>query len=371
MNFLTVFKTFFGLNPDAFTFYGGGGKGGGGGGSSTTTTTLDPTVRPFVQYGLEEAKGLYQQAGPEYYPYQTYVSPSQQTQAALQAAQQRALQGSPLIPAAQQQLQSTIQGQYLGNNPFLAQAMSGAASAATQAYQDAIQGTRSGASQAGRYGSGAMFEQQGRAQQNLANALAQEAGRLMYQNYGAERQAQQQAIQQAPTLAQADYGDIQQLQAIGQTMEDYQRQALESDIARFEYGQNLPYTKLQSFLSAAYGAPTGAVSQTSQSGGKIVCTMMNESYGFGSYRNAIWLKHSENMPNAKVYEKGYHKLFLPMVKFAKGKGKLNRIVKKALEHIARHRTADIYKEMRGKKRDKLGRIYRAILEPICYLAGRI
>ena len=266
MTFLKIFKTLFGLNPDAFTFYGGGG-GGGGKSTQTTQQQLDPTVRPFVEYGLQEAKQLYQTPGPSYYPYQTYVSPSQQTQAALQAAQSRALAGSPLVPAAQQQQLATIQGGYLGNNPYLAQAMSGAASEATQRYMDAIQGTRSGAAQAGRYGSGAMFEQQGRAQQNLANALAQEAGRLMYTNYGQERQAQQQAIQQAPQMAAADYFDIQQLQNVGQTAEDYQQAALDADIARYEYGANLPYTKLQSYLSAAYGAPMGQVTTASSSGG--------------------------------------------------------------------------------------------------------
>jgi len=251
---------------DMFTFYGGGG--GGGSSKSTTQQQLDPTVRPFVEYGLQEAKQLYQTPGPNYYPYQTYVDPSEQTQSALQAAQSRALAGNPLVPAAQQQLQNTIQGGFLGNNPFLNQAMSGAAAAATQRYNDAIQGTRSGASMAGRYGSPAMFEQESRAQQNLANSLAQEAGRLMYQNYGAERAAQQAAIQQAPQMAQADYYDINQLQAVGRTAEDYQRQALDADIARYEYEQNLPYTKLQNFLSAAYGAPMGQVSTTKSSGGK-------------------------------------------------------------------------------------------------------
>jgi hypothetical protein len=265
MTFLTIFKTLFGLNPDAFTFYGGGG--GGGKSESTTQQQLDPTVRPFVEYGLQESKALYQTPGPAYYPYQTYVSPSAQTQQALQAGQSRATAGSPLVPAAQQQLQNTIQGQFLGNNPFLQQAMSGAAAQATQAYQDAIQGTRSGAAQAGRYGSTAMFDQQSKAQQNLANALAQEAGRLMYQNYGQERQAQQQAIEQAPQMAAADYFDIQQLQNIGQTAEDYQQRALDADIARYEYQQNLPYTKLQNFLSAAYGAPMGQVTTSSSSGG--------------------------------------------------------------------------------------------------------
>ena len=115
MTFLKIFKTFFGLNPDAFTFYGGGG--GGGKSTQTTQQQLDPAVRPFVEYGLQEAKGLYQTQGPNYYPYQTYVGPSTQTQTALQSAQNRALAGSPLVPAAQQQLQNTIQGQFLGNNP--------------------------------------------------------------------------------------------------------------------------------------------------------------------------------------------------------------------------------------------------------------
>jgi hypothetical protein len=27
--------------------------------------------------------------------------------------------------------------------------------------------------------------------------------------------------------------------------------------------------------------------------------------------------------------------------------------------------------MRGKKRDPLGRIYRAIIEPICYVVGKV
>lgn len=240
---------------------------GGGGQTQTTSSELDPIVKPFVEYGLQEAKGLYQQAGPEYYPEATYIPASTQTQSALQAAEQRALAGSPLVPAAQAQQLNVIQGGMLGANPFLAQAMSGAADVAKQQYYDAIQGTRSGASQAGRYGSPAMFEQQNRAQQNLANALSQEAGRLMYQNYGQERGYQQQASQLAPQMAQADYADIQQLLATGKTQEDYARQALEADIGRFEYGQNLPYSKLQSYLSAAYGAPAPIQQTTTSSGG--------------------------------------------------------------------------------------------------------
>lgn len=266
MTFLKIFKTLFGLNPDAFTFYGGGG-GGGGSQTQKTSQELDPTVRPFVEYGLQEAKQLYKTDTPQYYPYQTFVSPSQQTQSALQAAQQRALAGSPLVPAAQQQQLATIRGQNLGLNPFFSQALQGAAGVATTQFQDALKGIASQASQAGRYGSGAMQDLQSRASTNLAKELTSRAGELAYQNYAAERAAQERAISTAPQMAAADYQDIQQLLNVGQTAEDYQRQALESDIARYEFGQNLPYTKLQSYLSAAYGAPMGAVTQTTSSGG--------------------------------------------------------------------------------------------------------
>ena len=95
--------------------------------------------------------------------------------------------------------------------------------------------------------------------------------------------------------------------------------------------------------------------------------MMNESYGFGSFRNKIWLKHSKDLP--KEYEKGYHKIFLPLVKYAKSKKLGSKTLKKILEHIAIHRTIDIKKEFKGQKH-LLGRIYRKVLEPICYLVGK-
>ena len=98
-------------------------------------------------------------------------------------------------------------------------------------------------------------------------------------------------------------------------------------------------------------------------GGKIVCTMMNDSYGFGSFRNKIWLRHSKDL--APEYQIGYHKIFLPLVKLSK----TNKLLKKTLEHIAVHRTIDIRQEERGKKH-LLGRIYRKVLEPICYIVGK-
>jgi len=268
----------------------------GGSTNTVTRTELDPTMRPYVQYGLSEAQRLYQAGAPEYFTGQTYIGPSQQTQSALSAMQSRAMQGNPLVPLAQQQLATTlggsraetlgsatsptlantIAGGYLGQNPYYTAALQPGFQAASTSYQDAINQMRSRASAAGRYGTNeALMSQEQRAQGALANALANQAAQLGYSGYEAERGRQQQALgmgldlyeaerarQQAaigaaPGLAAQDYTDIAQLAQVGQAAEGYQQAALQDAIQRFNYQQQAPYAALQSFLSSSYGAPQG------------------------------------------------------------------------------------------------------------------
>jgi hypothetical protein len=355
---------------ESFTFYGGGS---GGGQSQTTTSGIDPSMRPYVEKGLSEAQKLYETYTPQYYGGQTYVSPSAQTESALTMAEAQARAGSPLINQALAQQQGAVGGEYLGANPYLQAALRPGQEAATQAYNQAIGATRSGASQAGRYGSGAQTQLEGLSQQNLANALANQAGQASYQNYAAERGIQEQAARGAPQMAQAAYQPINQLLQTGQAREDYSQKALQSEIDRFNFAQNLPYQRLAQFTSTVAGQPLTTKSETTGSGGgKIVCTAMNAEYGFGSFRNAIWLAQSKDLDPA--YEKGYHTLFLPLVNYAYKAGEKNalqRILRGVLEHIARHRTADIWRQKRGKTRDNTGMIYRFILEPICYVVGKV
>ena len=105
---------------------------------------------------------------------------------------------------------------------------------------------------------------------------------------------------------------------------------------------------------------------------KIICTAMNQAYGFGSFRNAIWIAYADKHLS-KAHEVGYHALFLPLVDYAfkRGDGKLNLAVRKVLEWGTRHRSTDLRAEMRGTKRDTTGRIIRFIFEPLCYAAGKL
>ena len=103
---------------------------------------------------------------------------------------------------------------------------------------------------------------------------------------------------------------------------------------------------------------------------KIVCTAMNRAYGFGSYRNAIWLRYSADHLKPE-HERGYHAIFGPVLRFAEPRSSLPRRAAWAvLTHLVRHRTADLRAVMHGRRRDPLGRIYRAIFEPLCAFVGR-
>jgi hypothetical protein len=230
--------------------------------TSTQSTQIDPAIQPYLKYGLTEAQRLYQAGGPQYYTGQGYVSPSTATQTGLQALEKRAMAGSPLLPAAQTQQYGTIQGDYLGGNPFFSGAFKPAAEAAVSQFNTAIGNIGSQASKAGRYGSGAMGDLQTQAAGQLASSLTGTAGQLAYQNYAAERARQQQSAFAAPQMAQADYGDIQNLINAGQLGEGYKQQALQADMQKFGYNQQLPQAQLTNYLNQVYGFPAGKTMET-------------------------------------------------------------------------------------------------------------
>ena len=224
----------------------------------TITTTTEPSavVQPYLSYGLGEAQRLYQAGGVP------ALTPSLATQQGLQALQNRAIYGSPLTGTSQQLAQATMQGDYLSGNPFFQGAFQPAAQAATSAFNQAIGNVTSQASKAGRYGSGASNALQNQAAGTLAQNLANTAGQLAYQNYGAERALQQQAMGMAPSLAQSDYTDIAQLLQAGQIGEGYTQaqlsqpqQALNSYLAAI--GQ-MPMGQSQSQTSPYYTNPTAS-----------------------------------------------------------------------------------------------------------------
>jgi len=257
--------------------------------ATTTTSQIDPTIQPYLGYGLQQAQQLYQGGGPQYYGGQTYVSPTTTTQTGLQALEARASLGNPLLKSAQNQLQSTVSGNFLSGNPFFQGAFQPAAQAAQTQFQQTLGDIASKSSLAGRYGSGAMGSLQDRATGAFGQQLANTAGQLAYQNYADERNRQQQAIGMAPTMASADYQDIQNMLQAGQIREGYQGQQQQADIAKFNFLQNQPQQNLQNYLSLVYGNPLGRVGQSTSSGTQDTSNLQNllglAAVGGGLYKN--------------------------------------------------------------------------------------
>jgi hypothetical protein len=243
-------------------------------GGGAAESNIDPTLRPYLGMGLQRAEQLFfGQPQPQLYPGQMYVSPSQQTLDALQAQENIARAGSPQLAAAQEaygrslgQTGFTASGGFLGNNPFLQGAIESATRPVMQQFQEqTLPGIQSAFSAAGRYGSGAQTRAIGQAQEAASRAIGDISASMTAQDYGRERALQQQAINQQAILGQAapsffaqQFLPSEQLAQIGASREAIAAKPLQEDISRFQFQQQLPYSQLQSYLSAVYGNPMAA-----------------------------------------------------------------------------------------------------------------
>jgi hypothetical protein len=233
---------------------------GGGGGSQESKTELSPEFKPYVNFSLGEAKRLYE--GMPAAPETLAVAPSAATSQALQMAQQRAVGGSPLLRAAQEEQLATIQGREV--NPFLGGALEQANRLAGERYTQNIQDLQAKASSAGRYGSAAMGQQAGRAQDIFARALTEQGGQLAFSSAEAERARQVEAARAAPQMSAADYADLQRLLQVGQAREGYEQQAIQGRLA----AQDIPLQRLQRAANIFYGAPLETKTTSTPQGGK-------------------------------------------------------------------------------------------------------
>ena len=124
------------------------------------------------------------------------------------------------------------------------------------------------------------------------------------------------------------------------------------------------------------GGPAGMGSAPSGGGGsgggsadkkdKIVCTEMYRQTQLDDWQRTIKLWYLfQKKYLSETHQKGYHFLFKP---FVKGMQKSN-ILTSVGRHFAQERTKDIKHIMYGTKFSLLGRVYRIILEPICFVVG--
>ena len=240
---------------------------GGGGQSQSSSNEIDPMLKPYISYGLDEAKTLYQDGAPSYYGGNTYLDPNSQQQQAINMMTANAGVNNQMLQNSTDLNNSMIQGDYLQNNPNFDAVMNTAGRKATDIYNNAMQGTNSQASLSGRYGSDAHARMASNNSSNLAQSLADTAGSMAYNNYANERGNQINAMNNAGAIANNQNVGANNLMQAGGYQAQFDQAKLDADIARHDYGQNAQQMHLNNYLTAAYGAPGGSQTTTTSSGG--------------------------------------------------------------------------------------------------------
>lgn len=243
------------------------------GAPAANASQIDASIRPFLTEGLRQAQEIFLRQQPQFFPGQTYVSPSQQTLQAIQTQEDIARAGSPALSAAQgAYLQSlggisqTAAGGFLNANPFQQQMMEAATRPLTQQFsQTVLPGISSLYSRSGRLGSGSMERALGTATEAFGRSLGDITSNIAGTQYQQERGLQQQAALQLANLAQAapqmyaqQFLPSQTLAQVGAQREAIAAQPLQEQMARFGFEQRLPYEQLSGFLSSVYGSPLGS-----------------------------------------------------------------------------------------------------------------
>jgi hypothetical protein len=248
---------------------------------TVTTSSIDPALRPYLTEGLDRARSLFLTgAQPQFFQGQTYVSPSTQTTEALAQQEALARQASPVLQQAQQAytqslggIGATAGGSFLGGNPYQQQMMQAATRPLEQQFSNQVlPQIASLYSKSGRYGSGAMQNALGQATEGYGRALGDITSNIAGQQYQQERGLQQQAqlglaglAAAAPSIYGQQFIPSQQLAQVGAAQEAIAAQPLQEQMARFNFGQQLPYQQLSGYLSSVYGSPMGSYGTQTQS----------------------------------------------------------------------------------------------------------
>ncbi len=302
-------------------------------GTGTTVVNNDPWSgqRPYLSKGFATAEQFLNNPV-QAYPNSTVVPQHSATTQALSGIRDRATSGSSLLRSGQDTIGAAARGDYIGQTPG-SEGLRGIASGdyigqtpGTQGLQDTASGayldgnphlqgiidkairTSRAATDAqfagsGRYGSGLhkgmaqdrmaeitsgvlapAYESERNRMFNAQGSLANIGGAERSAQFGAqgslaniggsERSAQLGAAQQAPGMANYDYGDLERLGSVGGAFEAQGQAELQDRINRFQIGQQAPRDALREYMATIGGGSAG---------GRATTTAPTYSDSFGKY----------------------------------------------------------------------------------------
>jgi hypothetical protein len=228
----------------------------------TTTNAPLPWMEPYLQDFMSRAQDVANQ------PYeqspQTYTGPNDMLQQGWSAASQRAMQGSPVMGAANTLATNTMQGNYLNNNPYLDQSIANAQGDLTQAW-NTVQKPAWDQSmvRSGSWGNTGVMEANNVAQDTLQKNLGRVATDMRSNAYNTERGLMSQAMGMAPTLANQDYVDVNAMLNAGQQAQTFNQGQADQNYKWWEQAQNYPAKQLGIYGQAlGTGGNNGTQTQT-------------------------------------------------------------------------------------------------------------
>jgi|SRR6185436_14130314 len=177
-------------------------------GSSSQTQTSQPPKwqRPYIEYGMGQARNIYDSG-------HNVVAPiSGETETGLKGIQSIA-GNNGFTGAATGLAQNTLNGGFLNSNPYLDQTFNRAAMATQGQLASQFAG-------AGRN----VDASEGLRSQQLNDLASQIYGG----NYQAERDRQQQTLAMSPQLNQGQYADFDRMLGVGAAREGYNQQQLDA-----------------------------------------------------------------------------------------------------------------------------------------------
>lgn len=228
----------------------------------TTTTSQNVNMgpwqpqQPYLTKAFSEANRLYDTYTPQYYQGSTVAGMTPEQKSALSQITNMGGTVDPLLSGQNQTATDTINGKYLdpSTNPYLAATYGQAADQVARTYQTVTApGTSAAFAAGGRYGSGARNQAVDQNNQALGTTLNNLATNIYGGNYATERDRQLAATNNAGNYVQANYLPATAAVNAQGAIQGQSQKELDDQVARWNFEQNLPYNKLNSYLASVQG----------------------------------------------------------------------------------------------------------------------
>lgn len=258
------------IEEESYDYDGPVAEAKGGGGTSTTVQKADPWsgAQPHLNTIYEDAQGLYESGGPEYYPGQTYINRDPLENMAQQMGLQHAAGGMMNMSSnLQQASNSMLNAPDVANNPYV------------NAQADVIQNRmnrnlteqqlpmiRGGAVASGQLGGSRQGIAEGQAIGRTNEATGDALAQLYGDAYSSGLEQQARGVGLMPQSMSATMQPYQTIGEVGAYNRGEQELALQDDMSRHAFEQESPYANLNNYAQIVQGAPWGSTSTSNMAG---------------------------------------------------------------------------------------------------------